>query len=50
MEGNRWLLAEREREPLLEAERIGLMVWSPLAGGLLSGKYDREGTNRQAVD
>lgn len=34
---------EREIAPLLEAERLGLMVWSPLAGGLLSGKYDREG-------
>ena len=29
--------------PLLEAEKLGLMVWSPLAGGLLSGKYDRDG-------
>jgi aryl-alcohol dehydrogenase-like predicted oxidoreductase len=35
---------EREIAPLLEAERLGLMVWSPLAGGLLSGKYDRDGT------
>jgi aryl-alcohol dehydrogenase-like predicted oxidoreductase len=34
---------EREIAPLLEAERIGLLVWSPLAGGLLSGKYDRDG-------
>ena len=33
---------EREIAPLLEAEKIGLMVWSPLAGGLLSGKYDRD--------
>jgi aryl-alcohol dehydrogenase-like predicted oxidoreductase len=33
---------EREIAPLLEAEKLGLMVWSPLAGGLLSGKYDRE--------
>lgn len=33
---------ERELVPLLEAERMGLMVWSPLAGGLLSGKYSRE--------
>jgi aryl-alcohol dehydrogenase-like predicted oxidoreductase len=23
-------------------EKIGLMVWSPLAGGLLSGKYGRD--------
>ena len=30
---------EREIVPLIEAERLGLMVWSPLAGGLLSGKF-----------
>ncbi len=30
---------EREIVPLLEAEKIGLLVWSPLAGGLLSGKF-----------
>ncbi|MGV0759036.1 aldo/keto reductase [Tistrella mobilis] len=34
---------ERELVPLIEAEKLGLMVWSPLAGGLLSGKYDRDG-------
>ncbi|MFY2822706.1 aldo/keto reductase [Ruegeria sp. MALMAid1280] len=34
---------ERELVPMLESERIGLMVWSPLAGGFLSGKFDREG-------
>lgn len=34
---------EREVVPMLEAEDIGLMVWSPLAGGFLSGKFDREG-------
>ncbi len=33
---------EREIVPLLEAEKVGLLVWSPLAGGLLSGKYSRE--------
>lgn len=38
---------EREIAPLLEAEKLGLMVWSPLAGGLLSGKYDREGSGPQ---
>jgi aryl-alcohol dehydrogenase-like predicted oxidoreductase len=27
---------------LLEAEKTGLLVWSPLAGGLLSGKFSRE--------
>jgi aryl-alcohol dehydrogenase-like predicted oxidoreductase len=34
---------ERELVPLLNDERMGLMVWSPLAGGLLSGKYGRDG-------
>jgi aryl-alcohol dehydrogenase-like predicted oxidoreductase len=33
---------EREIIPLLEAEKVGLLVWSPLAGGLLSGKFSRE--------
>ena len=33
---------EREIVPMLRAETVGLMVWSPLAGGLLSGKYSRE--------
>ena len=30
---------EREVVPMLASEGLGLMVWSPLAGGLLSGKY-----------
>lgn len=30
---------ERELVPLLCEEKIGLLVWSPLAGGLLSGKF-----------
>jgi aryl-alcohol dehydrogenase-like predicted oxidoreductase len=30
---------EREIVPLLRDQRVGLMVWSPLAGGLLSGKF-----------
>jgi aryl-alcohol dehydrogenase-like predicted oxidoreductase len=34
---------EREVVPLLEDQKLGLMVWSPLAGGLLTGKFDREG-------
>ncbi len=33
---------EREIVPLLESERTGLLVWSPLAGGLLSGKFSRD--------
>jgi aryl-alcohol dehydrogenase-like predicted oxidoreductase len=34
---------EREIVPVLASEGVGLMVWSPLAGGLLSGKYDGAG-------
>jgi aryl-alcohol dehydrogenase-like predicted oxidoreductase len=46
---------EREVAPLLEDQRVGLMVWSPLAGGLLSGKFSRdgagpEGTRRASFD
>jgi aryl-alcohol dehydrogenase-like predicted oxidoreductase len=32
---------EREVIPVLEDQGVGLMVWSPLAGGLLSGKFHR---------
>ncbi len=39
---------EREIVPLLESEKIGLLVWSPLAGGLLSGKYSR--ANQKPAD
>jgi len=34
---------EREIVPFLQHEKLGLMVWSPLAGGLLSGKYGPDG-------
>lgn len=34
---------ERELVPFMQSEQVGLMVWSPLAGGLLSGKYGRDG-------
>jgi aryl-alcohol dehydrogenase-like predicted oxidoreductase len=30
---------EREIVPLVSDQKLGLMVWSPLAGGLLSGKF-----------
>ena len=46
---------EREIVPMLKSEGVGLMVWSPLAGGLLSGKYQRrtdgtsEGEGRRAA-
>ncbi|MBB4321252.1 aryl-alcohol dehydrogenase-like predicted oxidoreductase [Agrobacterium tumefaciens] len=33
---------EREIVPLINAEKLGLLVWSPLAGGLLSGKFGRD--------
>ncbi len=35
---------ERDIVPMLEDQKMGLMVWSPLAGGLLSGKFNRDGT------
>jgi aryl-alcohol dehydrogenase-like predicted oxidoreductase len=38
---------EREIVPMLLHEDIGLMVWSPLAGGFLSGKFDRDGTTAE---
>ena len=34
---------EREIVPMLTSEKVGLMVWSPLAGGYLSGKYSAGG-------
>ena len=40
-------LAGRELEqqtiPLIQDQGVGLLVWSPLAGGFLSGKFTREG-------
>lgn len=36
---------ENEYIPFLEYSGIGLMVWSPLLGGFLSGKYTRENPN-----
>jgi aryl-alcohol dehydrogenase-like predicted oxidoreductase len=46
---------ERELIPMLRSEGVGLMVWSPLAGGLLSGKFGRhqqgeEGSRRASFD
>jgi aryl-alcohol dehydrogenase-like predicted oxidoreductase len=32
---------EREIFPLLRDQQLGLMVWSPLAGGFLTGKFKR---------
>ncbi len=46
---------EREVIPLLDDQQLGLMVWSPLAGGLLSGKFSPdkkgpEGARRSSFD
>jgi aryl-alcohol dehydrogenase-like predicted oxidoreductase len=46
---------EREIIPALQSEGLGLMVWSPLAGGLLSGKFGRDkdsekGSRRASFD
>ena len=46
---------ERELVPLLLDQKVGLLVWSPLAGGFLSGKFRRdskpsEGTRRTSFD
>lgn len=38
---------ERELVPLLLDQQVGLLVWSPLAGGLLSGKYTRDQQNQE---
>ncbi|HYE47340.1 MAG TPA: aldo/keto reductase [Caulobacter sp.] len=46
---------ERDIAPMLEDQQMGLMVWSPLAGGLLSGKFGPgsngpEGARRASFD
>jgi aryl-alcohol dehydrogenase-like predicted oxidoreductase len=46
---------EREVLPMCVEESVGVMVWSPLAGGLLSGKFTRdqagpEGARRSQFD
>ena len=46
---------EREIIPMITEEKLGLMVWSPLAGGLLSGKYGpgaqaEQGSRRTVFD
>lgn len=40
---------EREIVPLLTDQKVGLMVWSPLAGGFLSGKYKRNGETAEGA-
>ena len=39
---------ERETIPLLKDQGLGLLVWSPLAGGFLSGKFTRTGGDEAA--
>jgi aryl-alcohol dehydrogenase-like predicted oxidoreductase len=47
---------EREVVPMAQSERVAILPWSPLAGGLLSGKYDAakkggpEGSRRTTFD
>jgi aryl-alcohol dehydrogenase-like predicted oxidoreductase len=46
---------ERDLVPMITEEQVGLMVWSPLAGGLLSGKFgpgsnNPEGSRRTTFD
>jgi aryl-alcohol dehydrogenase-like predicted oxidoreductase len=46
---------ERELIPMLQNQGLGLLVWSPLAGGFLSGKFGRDqqgeaGSRRIAFD
>lgn len=40
---------EREVAPLLQDQQLGLLVWSPLAGGLLSGKFSSDGQGPQGA-
>jgi aryl-alcohol dehydrogenase-like predicted oxidoreductase len=40
---------EREVLPLIQDQGLGLMVWSPLAGGLLSGKFSPDGTGPEGT-
>ncbi len=46
---------ERDIKPMLDDQKMGLMVWSPLAGGILSGKFGPgsegpEGARRSKFD
>jgi aryl-alcohol dehydrogenase-like predicted oxidoreductase len=38
---------ERELIPMAKSLKLGLTAWSPLAGGLLSGKYHSPGTSER---
>jgi len=39
---------ERELMPMAQALNIGFTAWSPLAGGVLTGKYHGHGSSEQA--
>jgi aryl-alcohol dehydrogenase-like predicted oxidoreductase len=39
---------EREIVPLIKDQNLGLLVWSPLAGGFLSGKFTRNSADAEA--
>ena len=39
--------AEREIVPLLLDQNVGMLIWSPLSGGLLTGKYKRNGQKEE---
>ncbi len=38
---------EREIVPMLLDQKLGLLVWSPLAGGFISGKFTRGGVSEE---
>ncbi len=40
---------EREIVPMLTDQKMGLLVWSPLAGGFLTGKFTRAGAVDEAA-
>jgi aryl-alcohol dehydrogenase-like predicted oxidoreductase len=41
---------EREFMPMAHEMGLGIMPWSPLAGGVLSGKYTRSDLEKEAAD
>ena len=46
---------EREIAPMIQDQKLGLLVWSPLAGGFLSGKFKKgekgpEGSRRTSFN
>src|SRR5581483_6346565 len=38
---------ERELVPMMRSEGVGLLVWGPLASGILADKYDRKDGQRE---